>query len=148
MSRTATLLTLGLIAATAVYQVLERVPADALTLALGVACGVGASIPVSIGLVLAISRQRRAAYETEEDAEDEEPLVPPSLPIPHRVPAPQAQPQIIVIAPPQGQFPQGQFPQGFPYAGAHMMWGAGGLAPDGSQTVDARDWRIIGDDPP
>lgn len=159
MFKLGTWLILGLIASAVVYQLIARIPTDALNVALGVACGVGASIPVSVGLLIALTRQRR---QNDQNAEWQEPDPVPArmhyAPPPPRQPQRAApsytdaaralppQPQIIVIAPPQGQFPPGQMPQNL-YGGIPLSWLQGQPAPaeDGEQTVDARDWRIIGE---
>jgi hypothetical protein len=145
MFKSGTLLILGIIAAGIVYQILERVPQDALTVALGVACGVGASIPVSVGLFIALMRNKNQA-ESYEMTSERAPVPVEQLPqqMPQRVVPAQQQPQIIVIAPPQGQFNAGQFPPGFlnaiPWLGSQS-----GATPEGDESLDARDWRIIGE---
>jgi hypothetical protein len=66
---------------------------------------------------------------------------------PQRIPALQQQPQIIVLAPPQGQFTQGQFPQNG-YGAMPLQWlnQAYAMPQDTDQAIDARDWRIIGEE--
>ncbi len=155
MTKTAFFLAVGAVLAVIVYQVLERVPTDALNVALGVACGIGASIPVSLGLLIALTR-RRDRNEAQVEWNDPEPepvrYAPPVQRIPQQAPMPQMrapempqQPQIIVIAPPQGQFAPGQFPQGFPFPAQWTNAPSMGMheQPD---PIDSREWRIIGED--
>jgi hypothetical protein len=154
MSRLVWLLIGGLVAAAAVYQLLERVPTDALNVALGVACGIGASIPISLGLLMALMR-RREQNDQSGDWEDVPVRQPRFDPIrfAHRNESPQypqsqaqaAQPQIIVIAPPQAQGVPGQFPQGFPLP-AQWLNQSYPYLQDNPEAVDARDWRIIGEE--
>jgi hypothetical protein len=152
MSKTAVFVIFGFVVAAVLYQVIERVPADALTVALGVACGVGASIPVMLGLLIALLRQRTPSPDMPEMSDPE--------PVPSRVPAPprlaplqaphSQQPQIIVIAPPQGQYMPGQFAPGqLPQDLLRAMPWLTPQYPDESATgptIDARDWRIIGEE--
>lgn len=147
MSKTGIFLILGLIAAVVAYQVLARVPSDALNVALGVACGIGASIPVSLGLLIALMRRRQQG-DSQLDWQDAEPASAryPAHPLPQRIPQPELQqPQIIVIAPPQGQFAPGQFPQGFPMP-AQWLNQQYPFMHENPEAVDARDWRIIGEE--
>lgn len=147
MSKTGILLIGGLIAAAFGYQILERVPSDALNVALGVACGVGASIPVLLGLIIALMRQREQNNVSAEWRDPEpEPERFVQRPTPQHVPQNASQqPQIIVIAPPQGQFGQGQFPQGFSLP-AQWMNQFYPSAQENIETVESRDWRIIGEE--
>jgi len=153
MSKTGIFIIGGLIASAAVYQILGRVPSDALNVALGVACGVIASIPVSLGLLIALNRQRQQnqlqgeSYETEPEPVRYTPrtVEPAAEPRPFQLSHQQQQPQIIVIAPPQGQFPQVQFPQGFPMPAQWLNQQYPSMQ-ENSETVDARDWRIIGEE--
>lgn len=161
----------GLVLAAVVYQVLERVPSDSLNVALGVMCGIAASVPVSLGLLLALTRQRQ------QDQAEAEWLAPEPeaarivrlanghasgmsndelddrRQIPQRIPQnanAQPQPQIIVIAPPQGQFAQGQFAQGqFPQGFSFPAQWTPQQFPfmhEQANAVDAREWRIIGEE--
>jgi hypothetical protein len=151
MSKIGIFLTAGLVLSAVVYQVLGRIPSDALNVALGVMCGIGASIPVSLGLLIALTRRRQA--EAEMDWQDQEPSPARYIPQPvshFREPAPRLEqpqvPQIIVVAPPQGQFAPGQFPQGIPL---QATWGSQQPYPfmhEHANAVDAREWRIIGEE--
>lgn len=84
------------------YQIGARLSDEALMTIAGVACGIIASIPVSIGLALALTRER-ARYPTAEYIEPEFELEPATPYAVRRAPSPQfTPPQIIVVAPPQG----------------------------------------------
>ena len=140
-----TLIVFGLIAAGVVYQVIQKVPAEALTVALGVACGLGASLPVAFGLLIALTRQRQQVETIEEWSDPEPTPVRYTPPMPQRIPQlqePQQQPQIIVIAPPQGQFANGQLPQ-MPFTWNNAQYP---FMADTSQPMQERDWRIIGEE--
>jgi hypothetical protein len=53
----AVIIFLGVVAlALVIASVLVSIPADALTMGLGVGCGIVASIPVSLGLLIALTR--------------------------------------------------------------------------------------------
>ncbi|HZQ09336.1 MAG TPA: hypothetical protein VFD70_22350 [Anaerolineae bacterium] len=147
MAKTGTLIVFSLIGAAIVYQVVTRVSQDALNVALGVMCGIGASIPVSVGLMIAMTRQRQQA-QAEYEWRDEEPTPAHLLsdPMPQRIPQPAPQqPQVIVIAPPQSQFAGGQFPQGLNLG--TMSWSNGQFPYiEGNQAMEERNWRIIGEE--
>lgn len=174
MSKTGFFLVGGLILATIAYQIFGRIPSDVLNVALGVMCGIGASIPVSLGLLIALTRRRNQDEQPIEWAEPEPArYVPQSVPqvaatqvqripqqsgyapqlaqsqmqyapqvAPH--PSPLQQPQIIVVTP-QGQFAQGQFPQGFQMP---AQWNPQQypFMQEHANAVDAREWRIIGEE--
>ena len=147
MSKLGIFLVGGLVLATVVYQILARVPSDALNVALGVMCGIAASIPVSLGLLIALTRQREHANVTEVYDPEPEPARFVEQPMPLRIPQPSApQPQIIVIAPPQGQFAQGQFPQGFQMPAQWLNQTQYPFMQEHANAVDAREWRIIGEE--
>lgn len=148
MFKSGTLLIIALFVAAIAYQVLERVPSDALTVALGVTCGIAASVPVTLGLLIVLLRRRDA--DAQADWDDREPT--PARAVPTPVQPRYAQPalpppQIIVLAPNgQGQFTSGQFPQNL-YGANQLPWLSGQYSdsPDSDSAVDARDWRIIGE---
>ncbi|GIL15201.1 MAG: hypothetical protein BroJett039_03740 [Chloroflexota bacterium] len=144
--KTGTLLLVGIALAAIAYQIIERVPSDALNVALGVACGVGASIPVMLGLLLALWRERQSV-DTDAAIVEPEParLRAQSLPASMPLPAAQPPPQIIVLAP-QGQYAQGQLPQGFPMPAQWLNQTQYPFMHEQPNAVDAREWRIIGDD--
>ncbi len=148
MSKPGIFLIGGLVLAAVVYQILARVPSDALNVALGVMCGIAASIPVSLGLLIALTRQREQANVTAEVYDPEpEPARFVEQPMPLRIPQQSAQqPQIIVIAPPQGQFAQGQFPQGFQMPAQWLNQTQYPFMQEHANAVDAREWRIIGEE--
>ena len=139
--KTGTMILVGIVLATIAYQVIERISTETLNVVLGVACGIGASIPVTAGLLLALLRQRARAemYEMPEP----EPMPARVQPQPQHIAAPQMpQPQIIVLSP-QGQFPQNaQMP-------AQWMNAMNAVNPymhEQPNAVDAREWRIIGEE--
>ncbi len=124
------------------YYVSNRLSADALNMAVGVVCGMGASIPVSLGLLLALTRKHndeQSEGEVQNDFRDFNPAVAHTAPRP----AQPQQPQIIVIAPPQGQPYPGQAAYGYPMNGAMPYPYAQSMHED---VIDSRDWKIIGDD--
>ncbi len=101
-------------AAVMAYQIGSRLSDDAIMMIAGVSCGIIASIPVSLGLLIALTRER-ASYtgdETEETAPAPSPypVYRPAAPQPQQLP-PQ-QPQIIVVAPPQQPLPPHLSPYG------------------------------------
>lgn len=140
--KTGTLIVVAITLATIGYHAIERVSAETSNIAFGVACGVAASVPVTVGLMLALLRQRQTA-----DASDEtfETKAPPAReiyrPAPQTLPAPPP-PQIIVLSP-QGQFAPGQLPQNFP-----LQWNQtpNPFLSEHANAVDAREWRIIGEE--
>lgn len=164
MSKFGVFIIIGLVLGAIVQQVLARVPTDALNVAVGVIFGIAASIPVSLGLLIALTRER-TRNPAPSDWNDDEPQPariiqqPASRPLPYpQTPRPAndfargdvlpnqmpSQPQIIVLAAP-GQFPQGSVPSGFPVP---AQW-ANSPYPymhEQANTVDARDWRIIGEE--
>lgn len=136
MTKIVALLVVGLFGSVMTYQVINRLPADALNVAVGVLCGITASIPVSLGLMIALLRRRDAGQPEADSLEAE----PESITRAPRQPQPPQQPQIIVIAPPQGQFPQGNG-YGVPLSNFGYPY-----APASNETIEARDWRIIGEE--
>ena len=107
-------------AVTLAVVIANRMSAEAMAVVVGAACGIGASIPVSIALVIASSRNwGRVDRMPEENA-------PPRYP---------TQPQVIVISPPQNQpSPYGNF--------ANQFY----LPPGAPNAAAPRDFKIIGDD--
>lgn len=142
--KSGTLIVFGLIGAGVVYQVIQKVPPEALTIALGVTCGLAASLPVALGLLIALTRQRQQTESIEEWSEPEPRPIRYAPPMPQRMiePAQAQQPQIIVIAPPQGQFGQGQLSQ-MPFTWNNAQYP---FLTDGNQAMQERDWRIIGEE--
>lgn len=151
MSKTSTFLIGGLVLAAIVYQILARVPSDALNVALGVLCGIGASIPVSLGLLIALTRRRQPEDRGEWADPDSEPVRHIQQPV-QRLPQPALpfqqtqQPQIIVVAPPQGPYAPGQYPQGIPFPTQWLNQQQYPFMQEHAGAIDARDWRIIGED--
>ncbi|MGE5140027.1 MAG: hypothetical protein ACM3JD_11235 [Rudaea sp.] len=142
--KTGTALAVVAFGVTLAYYVSSRLSTDALNMAVGVLCGMAAGVPVSLGLLLAVIRQRgHAGGEDEIEGTDEfrDPH-PGSTQARGKAPLPQT-PQIIVIAPPQAQYNAGQLPYGYP--GGTASYGA--YPPSMNEDViDGREWRIIGDD--
>ncbi len=134
--RTGAILVLTAFAVTFAYYVGNKLTAEAVNVAIGVLCGIGASIPVSLGLVIALTRER------ERDNDETEPDSHPAPP--YGSPRPQM-PQIIVVAPPQAQYGQGQPTPGYPFGAPGAAY-PGYMPPQNEEIVDGRDWRIIGDD--
>ncbi len=104
-------------AAVMAYQIGSRLSDEAIMTIVGVVCGITASIPVSIGLLIALTRER-STYVAEEYTEPEPAPAPYHIYRPSPPPLPQMQqqasqmPQIIVVAPPQQQLPQNFSPYG------------------------------------
>lgn len=141
--KTGTVLVLMAFALSLAYYVGNRLSTDALNMAVGVLCGMGASIPVSLGLLLALTRKRDADQSDTGDVQNEVPETSPAVAWPATRPAQQQQPQIIVIAPPQGQAYPGQAPYGYPLNGAAAYPYSQAMH---EEVIDSRDWKIIGDD--
>lgn len=102
-------------AAVMAYQIGSRLSDEAIMTIAGVTCGILASIPVSIGLLIALTRER-VPPESGEYIDVEPEPAPASYPIykpaPPQSPPPSQQPQIIVVAPPQQQMPGSYSPYG------------------------------------
>ena len=117
MYRTGIILAVIAAALMLAYQIGSRLSDQAIMTIVGVACGIGASIPVSVGLLIALTRDR-SAYAAEEYIEPEPEPEPYNVYRPQPNPYPQMsngqpqQPQIIVVAPPQQQMPQNYSPYG------------------------------------
>jgi len=119
------------------YQIGSRLTDEAVMTLVGVLCGIVATIPISIGLAIALTRQR-----ARDDSDDylepypEDPA-PASYPI-YRPPmptAPQQPPQIIVVAPPQPPFPPNYMPYSNYLLPAHS-----------SAPMEERNFKIVGED--
>jgi hypothetical protein len=109
-------------AASLAYVVGNRLSPEAMAVVVGALCGISASIPVSIALFIAASRNWGQGETTRPQAVE-----------PPRAYAPQ--PPFIVIAPPQfnpQQYPQLP-PQYFP-------------APMPNNMIESRDFKIIGEE--
>ena len=103
----------------------NRLSNDALAVVVGVVCGISASIPVTIGLVIAASRNWGREESVREIGYDYNS---------HRF-APQ--PPIVVVAPPQ----QTQMPYGFPYLQSQYV------TPTSAPALGApREFKIIGEE--
>lgn len=133
-TKTGVVLVLMMFAATLAYYIGSRMSADAINVFVGVMCGIAASVPVSLGLLIALTRPRERVEE--EPRTDLHPM--PT----YGAPRPQM-PQVIVVAPPQAQYGQNQFPFNYnqgasPYANFATTYN--------ENVIESRDWRIIGDD--
>jgi hypothetical protein len=129
--------TLGLIAfgVTLAYYVSNRLSADALNFAVGVLCGIAASVPVSLGLLAALGRER-------ESSETFGPTEYPQRSQAYGGARPPT-PQVIVIPPPQAQYNPGAAPFGYSAAGPVPY--ASYPSRESDRIIEGRDWRIIGD---
>jgi hypothetical protein len=139
------LLRIGLVMALVVgaavfaYQIGARLTDEAVMTVVGVLCGILASIPITIGLLLALTRDRSSEYPDEYDEVLEEPA-PSTYPV-YRPPAASAlppPPQIVVVAPPHSQLP----PTYSPYSNY--------LLPAQTDPLPApmheRNFKIVGED--
>ncbi len=128
--RTRTIVGLGtMTCATAlVYIVGTRLSEQALNVLLGITCGIAASIPVSLGLLIALTRQRKARVETEPEEPGQVSSPVPYAPRPAQLPYP----PVIVVAPSQN------WPLGYD------RWLPPGYG-TGSGT-SPRDWKIFGEE--
>lgn len=123
---------LGMVAfgASLAYFVFNSMSADAINVAVGLLCGVIASLPVSLGLLVALTRRRDPTLEEREDSD---------LPAASALRVRKGQmPQVIVIAPPYSAYQTGTAPYGYP--------GDNRSAYESDDLVQGRDWKIIGDD--
>jgi hypothetical protein len=103
------------------YVVGSRLSDEAIAIVVGLACGIGAMVPLSVGLAVALIRGSR---RDETYAMDQ----------PTRMPSPY--PPVIVVAPPQmGQQPWAQYPHYQNYLPAPF-----------NQPLDARDFKIVGEE--
>ena len=110
-------------AATLAYVVGNRLSNEAMAVVVGALCGISASIPVSIALFIAASKNWGRTEQLGEEPSDyaARPYAP--------------QPPFIVVAPPQ--FSQPHYPQALSsYFPTSMP----------SNTIEARDFKIIGEE--
>ncbi len=136
-AKNGTFLVAGLFAVTLAYYVGTRMSTEAINVAIGVVLGMIASVPVSLGLLVALTRQRERDYDREVRTDLQQVL-------PYSTPRPQM-PPVIVVAPPQGAngYLNGQPNYYNPAAAPPYV----NYQPEQYQeVVDGRDWRIIGDD--
>lgn len=115
-----------------VYTVSLRLSTDALNVLLGVLCGIGVSIPVMLGLGIALTRQRSDVPIRERPEEVEE--RPAYAPTPYRQPYP----PVIFLTPSQqaSALPFGKLLAPGAYPSGYSM----------NEPPAPRDFRIIGDD--
>lgn len=119
------------------YQIGSRLSDEAVMTLMGVVCGIVAGIPVSIGLIIALTRERGAHYEDEADDAYYEPSRPNYSPYRPASPLQPQAPQIIVVAPPQGQF--APTPAGYPN---YLLPPASAA----SAPMQERSFKIVGED--
>lgn len=116
------------------YTVTSRLSEQTLDVMMGLGCGVAASIPVSVGLLIALTRRRQEPAEEYEQAPEY-----PSSPAPYGGYSPrQPYPPVIVISPQQGQIPNlygGLLPPGSLASGYNMH-----------EPPMTRDFKVVGDD--
>ncbi len=114
-----------------VYGISIRLSTEAINIIAGVTCGIAASIPVSLGLLIALMRDRSRPVEYLEDVEPEPErptYTPPAPPQPYQ--------PIILMAPQPGQMPNPyQLPPGAFTPGYNL-----------NEPPRTRDFKIIGDD--
>jgi hypothetical protein len=142
--RTGVILAFIVAAAVLAYQIGSRLSDEAIMTIVGVLCGIGASIPVSIGLLLALTRER-STYADDREADVISDVAPapynvyrPDSP-PHQVPPQVPQmPQIIVVAPPQQPLP----PNGLPYGNYLPPQTNAALPPP----MQERTFKIVGEE--
>lgn len=130
--------TLGLVAFGAMlsYSLIDRLSADALNLVVGLACGVVASVPASLGLLIALNREKeRGTKERQWDGSNYASAFSPGTGRPS---------QVIVIPPPNGAFIPSVSQSGYPAAGSWPYASfVGGQVND---VIEDRDWRLVGVD--
>lgn len=107
----------------------NKLSSEALAVAVGALCGIAASIPVSIGLVIAASRNWGHAEERPRQVDYEYPQGSA-----HRYPQ---QPPVIVVTPPQMQ----QSPYGYANQPYYFP------PPANGNSYDSREFKVIGDEP-
>jgi hypothetical protein len=133
-ARTGLLLVLMISGAVLIYTVTARLSEQTIDVVVGLLCGVVASVPVSVGLLIALTRRHRDRIVEEEEAGGDPEPVAPYAGYQSRHPYP----PVIVITPQQGQLPG-------PYAGL-LPPGAMPFGYDMNEPPTARDFKIIGED--
>ncbi|HZQ06755.1 MAG TPA: hypothetical protein VFD70_09255 [Anaerolineae bacterium] len=120
------------------YQIGSRLTDEAVMTLVGVLCGIVATIPITIGLVIALTRHR-AHYDADEYLEpypeDPAPSAYPVYRPPMPTAPPQQQPQIIVVAPPQT-----------PYLAPYAPYSNYLLPAHSSAPMEERNFKIVGED--
>lgn len=120
------------------YQVGARLSDDAIMTIVGVLCGIVAMIPISLGLLVALTRERSryvAAYQPEPEPSvwiepDPAPYSSPVPALPMR--SQPTYPQVLLVAPPQTSLPANYLP---------YLQGNSALPPP-----IERDFKIVGDE--
>lgn len=146
MWRTGFTLAVIIAAAVMAYQIGARLSDEAIMTIVGVTCGIAASIPISIGLLIALTRER--AEPLVEEYIEPEPvsasasynIYRPSMPPQPQPLSPQQltqQPQIIVVAPPQQSLAQNS-----PTYGNYLLTPGQAALP---APMQERTFRIVGE---
>lgn len=125
-AKTGGMIALILCAAVLAYVIGTRLSDEAINIIVGAICGIAATVPVSLGLLLALTRRRAEPEEPEESRSYPEPI---HTYAPRH--APQNYPPVIVVASPQSQFPA---PPARSLPSGNMY-----------EMPAARDFKIIGD---
>ena len=129
--KTGLLLVLIISGAVVVYNVTTRLSDQTIDVVVGLSCGLAASVPVTLGLLIALTRRHREPVKKPEHVMSyPEPAAPNSSRQPY--------PPVIVITPQQGQWPN-------PYGGLPQP----ASLPPGYNMNDSplrRDFKIIGEE--
>lgn len=131
-AKTILFLALGISGAVLVYTVTNRLSDQTLDVLVGLGCGIAATVPLSVGVLVALTRKRRE--EPDYDQRSSRNVERGNTQYPQRQPYP----PVIVINPQHGQFPQafgGILPPGMTSQGQNM-----------NGVTTPRDFRIVGDD--
>lgn len=131
-----TALVLIAVGVTLAYHISNRLSSEALNVVVGLFCGVAASVPVALGLLIALTKRREPAQMDRLEEENDSPQ-----PYYRRR---EQLPQFIMMAPPGGQYSQ-MLDQFTNPAGAYPAYLNDGFDRQGNG-FDGREWRIIGDD--
>lgn len=133
-AKTGILVVLIISAAALIYTVTTRLSDQTLDTLVGLACGVAATIPISAGLLIALTRKRREPRPEHETITSFREPHPSNSAYPHNQPYP----PVIVVTPQQGQWPN-------PFGG---LLSSGAPPPNyqGNEPRMGRDFKIIGED--
>ncbi len=121
---------------TLAYYLGSKLSTEAINVAVGVLCGMAASLPVSFGLLVALTRQREPVDE-QETHKGWHPTPSYGAPRSHV-------PQVIVVAPPQGQYTPGSVP--FAYPVDRSLHYPNYPLRESDDVIEGRDWRLVGED--
>lgn len=125
-------------------QIANRLSNDALNFAIGAVCGMGVSLPVSFGLLLAVYRRKMSNEEESAVETEAAPLAVTRIPEPASTafagainPKP-TYPQIIVVSPTPSPYPNN-------YANYSDLYRPG-LPTGPDQSLQERTWKIVGEE--